>query len=669
MKTPAFFDLSHAVNRQTTGKALLLAASVWAVVVIVGWTPQWRELELFAFDFLVVADAPLQTDAPIAIVGIDEPSFIEIGAQWPWPRRVHARLVEALERAGARVIAFDILFAEASDADEDRIFAEAIRSAGRVVLAADVAFQETRLFKQVMPIEPLERFVEAGATTGLSGLIVDPDLVVRQVPPPPAFWYAVVGAYRGEKQTLGPPGSVAAPEARIRYIGPDHSFAYVSYYQALEPEKFLPADTFRDRIVLVGFDVQTSPDPKATQTDLFASPFMAFTGRLTPGVEIHANLVANALSGRTIGEAPTGVVLGLSALMVLICLWGMRNFRPLVSGLFGLGLVLVMGIVTWWLFTQRDSWLPVLAPTFAVALMYLGQGSLAFLEERRRKQEIKKAFGHYVSPYVVEELAAHPEKLVLGGVRKELTLMFSDLEGFTRWSEGVSPEQVAHYLNRYLTAMTCVILEHGGTIPKFIGDGIFAFWGAPLEDPRHAERACRAALDMQSANRRLREDFVEEGLPAIRMRIGIHTGPAVVGNMGSSDRFDYTAVGDSVNLASRLEGANKLYGSEILISHTTAQWVGDDVTLRRVDKVRVQGKTQPIEVYTPCDSEVLLPMNNKAIDLYRQRRWSDSDRLWQEISVRFPEDAIAAVYRDRIAVFRREPPVAGWDGSTALEKM
>jgi adenylate cyclase len=631
-------------------------------------TPEWQELELGVFDLLLVLTAPGDTKHPITVVGIDDPSFLELQQQWPWPRVVHARLVEALNRAGAAVIAFDVLFAEPSRPEEDERLEAAIRSSGNVVLVGDLAYQESELYQQEIRIDPLDSFLDAGATTGLSGLVIDGDLNVRRVPThPDSFWRQVVRNYAKTREGMTEVPTIP-PESRIRYVGPDHTFPYVSYYQALEPETFLPPATFEDRIVLVGFDLKTSPEPGAIQTDLFATPFLSYTGRLMPGVEIQANLVANALAGRALEEVSTGVTFALTALVALLCLWGMRNWRPVHSALVGLGLVVGIGAAAGWLFATQDTWLPVFCPWTAALLVYLAQGGAAVLDERWRRQEVKRAFGYYVPPHVVEELTEHPEKLVLGGERRQLTLLFTDLAGFTTLAEEMSPEQVAHYLNRHLTSMTGVIHRHGGTVPKFLGDGIFAFWGAPLEDPEQALHACRAALEMQLANEKFFEESRAYGSSAVHMRIGIHTGPAVVGNMGSSDRFDYTAVGDSVNLASRLEAVNKFYGSEILLSESTAGELPDHITLRPVDKVRVKGKSLPIDLFTPCKNPFLVEASQKAIEAYRKREWDRSETLWQEIVRKYPNDSIAAVYLERIATWRRNPPEGEWDGAVSLEK-
>jgi adenylate cyclase len=643
---------------------------VWTAVALASLLPEWRKLDLAWFDLLTVVTAPDRVDLPIVIVGIDEPSFAELHRQWPWPRSLHGRLIEQLKRAGAAVIAVDVVFAEPSDPAEDRRFADSIRAAGNVVLAGDLAVQETPQFRQVMRVEPLEILQSAAAATGISSITVDSDLVVRQVPSrSDAFWRQILRVYRRDRSAAANSGAVFRG-ALLRYLGRDHWFPYVSYYQALEPDALLPQGTFRDRIVLVGLDIKASPEPGAARADMFATPFLAFTGWLTPGVEIQANFLANALFGRAIHEVPASAPLGLTAGALTLAILGARRWRPLAGGLQALGLAGLLGAGSWWLFAFRDTWLPILAPVSALLLMYTGQAGLAFATERRRRRQIKHAFRHYVSPQVVEEILAHPEKLVLGGVRRDLTLLFTDLAGFTSVSEKLSPEQVAQVLNSHLTAMTRIVLAHGGTVDKFIGDAIMAFWGAPLEDPEQALHACQAAWEMQEEMKRLRRAHQDDPtFPSIGMRIGVHSGCAVVGNMGSLDRFDYTAVGDNVNLASRLEGVNKLYGTEVLLSAATAEQLRGRIPLRLVDKVRVKGKTQPIEVYSFAMDPTLGGLDEQAIAAYRRQQWDQAESVWHEVLQRVPGDGIAQVYLKRITALRNAPPGADWDGSVALDKM
>jgi adenylate cyclase len=503
----------------------------------------------------------------------------------------------------------------------------------------------------------------------MAGLAPDVDAVVRRIPDyRDSFWREIIAAFNETR-----PGILGEPTVEtgslIRYLGPNHTFPYLSYYQALNPTAFLPKGVLKDHIVLVGRDVDAGPEVDAAQADMFATPFTLQTRRLTPGVELHANVLENVLLQCAIRPASSSSALLLLALSVAATAVLMPNWRPLPSAGVMLALLAAIMGLDWGLFEYANYWLPAGAAASGVVFMYLGQGAVAFLTERKRRQELKLAFSRYVAPPVIEEIIEHPERLVLGGERREITIMFTDLGGFTAFSERLSPEEVAQILIQHFTEMTAIILRYGGTVDKFIGDAIMAFWGAPIHDPEQGVHACRAALEMQQVMRVTRKDLRARGLPEINMRIGIHSGEAVVGNLGSESRFDYTAVGDNVNLASRLEGVNKLYGTEILLTDVTASQVRSAVRLRRVDRVRVKGKSKPVEIFTLAVDDAPLELNDAAIEAYRNRNWDASTQRWREWLDHVPEDCVAHVYLKRIEGFRREPPVEDWDGSIALEKM
>ncbi len=657
------------IGKKWRGPAVVALA--WAAIALGSATTTWRLWELRGFDVLTRLDSGRASAAPITIVGIDEASFGELRQQWPWPRSLHGQLVDSLTRAGAKVIAFDVVFSEPSDAAEDERFAAAIRRAGNVVLASDYAVQETKYATQEIEVEPLLLFRQAGAASGLAAVNLDGDVVLRQVPPhSDAFWRAVLrklpeAEARSRAEAAVPKGTY------VRYIGPEHTFPYVSYYQALAPEQFLPPGSLEGRIVLIGRDVRATPEPGATQPDAFASPFTSTSGLLMPGVEAHANIIQTMIAGDAVHETPGDAALLLLAAVAAAAAGLMASWRPVRCALIGLALAAFLTFLCGWPFYRWNLWTPVIAPLTVIGLIYVAQGGVAFVEEQVRRRQIKRAFEYYVSPQVVEEMIAHPERLVLGGERRELTILFGDIAGFTSLAESLRPEEIARLLNQHLTRMTGIVLQHGGTVDKFIGDAIMAFWNAPLDDPDHALHACRAALEMEDLLARAAHADSESGPPAprLRMRIGINTGPVVVGNMGSADRFDYTAIGDSVNLASRLEGVNKMYGTLTLVSETTAGALAGRLTLRRIDKVRVKGKSQPVEIFSLHTDPATAALNEDAIDAYRRREWDRALERWQALLVVSPEDPVAQVYLSRIAAFRQAPPEDDWDGSIALDKM
>jgi adenylate cyclase len=275
---------------------------------------------------------------------------------------------------------------------------------------------------------------------------------------------------------------------------------------------------------------------------------------------------------------------------------------------------------------------------------------------------------------VVAEIAADPGKLALGGERRELTCYFSDLENFTTISEGLTPERLASLMNRSLGVMTETVLESKGTLDKYIGDAIMAFWGAPMPRPDHALTACRVALENQARLAVLRRQLEAEGFPPVRTRIGLNSGPASVGNMGTARRFSYTALGDTVNLASRLEGANKAYGTYILISETTRAGAGDGIEVRELDVIKVKGKTKPVRVYEllglkgATDPRLLEKSGRfaSALALFRARRWAEAAGAFEGVKEDFSNDHAAELYILRCKELSASPPPDGWDGSFAL---
>ena len=326
-----------------------------------------------------------------------------------------------------------------------------------------------------------------------------------------------------------------------------------------------------------------------------------------------------------------------------------------------LGLVVGAFHVGWW----AD---PVL-PGVALGLSFALAAAFSYATEGRQKLYIRRMFGQYMSETVINHLLEHPEKLQLGGERRRVTLFFSDLAGFTTISERLSPETVVSLLNDYLSRMTEIILEEAGTVDKFEGDAIMAFWGAPLDQPDQAARACRAALRQQAALKELNRQFTGLNLPPLSMRIGLHTGDAIVGNLGSEKRFDYTVIGDTVNLASRLEGVNKFYGSHIMASEVTVAACAGAVEFRELDLVAVKGKEQAVRVFEvlgltgELEPEVIRRRQDfaQALELYRQRRFPEALAGFEAIGAAAPEDGPARTYRDRCRRFQEAPPPADWD--------
>jgi adenylate cyclase len=647
-----------------------IACVWWALTAVLALVPAWHQVELKLLDKLVVATAPNQSRFPITVIGIDAESFSELGLQWPWPRSLHADLLDRLVADGASVVVFDVLFSESSGrgAQDDQLFADSIRSAGNVVIAADRVYRETAAVSAWQRFDPLSLLLEAGAQAGLATVPLDPDLVVRQAPEASdALWRTTVLRLIRSHPELAPNLGVG-PNTYIRYAGGDHTFPYVSYHEIVKPNGSIPDGYFKDQVVIVGFVGKGSVNAQSAQADLFHTPFLASTGGLMPGAEVHANLIETALSRNAISASHSYLVLAMLAMTAAACARWMRNWRPLGSALVGCALMVLVGAAAWMAMIRFNLWLPIASTLALVLLMYISLGGRSFLAEQARRNEITRAFSLYVTPQVVAHMIDNPQAMNLGGVRRDITVMFTDLAGFTTISEKYSAEQVTHLLNRHFTAMTDIVLEHHGTVARFIGDAIMAFWGAPLDDDDQAWRAVAAAVAMQQGMVALRAEFEREGLPPIFMRVGIHGGSAIVGNLGSDKRFDYTAIGDDVNVAARLEGTNKYYATEILVSEETARQVGERICFRPIDKVIVKGKTRPIEIFTPCDDATLVALTAQAIALFRNRDWDATERVCTELLAYAPGDNLGQLYMQRIARFRIEPPAVGWDGAVELEK-
>jgi adenylate cyclase len=590
--------------------AVIAVLSSLAVLALSA-TPQWRLLELRAFDYLsTFAPPPRPADSPI-VVAIDEPSMAELGRQWPWPRDIHARLVTALRAAGARAIGLDIIFAEPSSEAADAALAEALGP--DVVLAGDETLIETAQASQLIRVEPLPRFTAAGARTGIAAIALDPDGVLRRVPRYPDGFAAALIETRGGKAGAIPAGAL------IQAYGGPRSHETVSYYQALDPETFLPPDTFRGRTVIVGLSLQNAPTTQAGGADAYATPHTVRDGRLVAGAEIQATILDN-LAGPSL-ILPAGSRLQLAAVafgaaLAAFAVWRTTGWRTLIAAA-AAGAALVAGSAL--ALRYGRIYLAPAGPALAFTLVTAAQAARDYAAERKLRQGITRAFSRYLSPALVDRLASDPTQLRLGGEVRTLSILFCDVRGFTSVAERMKsdPEGLTRLVNRLLSPLSEVVLSEGGTIDKYIGDCIMAFWNAPLADPAHAQHAISAACKMLDALDALNEELAAEarqaGSAAIRLRVGIgvNTGECVVGNMGSSMRFDYSALGDAVNLASRLENASKEYRVPLLIGEDAMRAASGHFTFVELDRVAVKGRTTKSPVFT-----ILRGAPGAAIDLH-----------------------------------------------------
>ena len=443
----------------------------------------------------------------------------------------------------------------------------------------------------------------------------------------------------------------------VNYNGPVRTYPYISFADAAE-KKFAPG-TFKDKLVLVGASATGIGDLRAT-------PFGAID---FPGVEIHANLIDNILNQKFLMRGGPQVLTDLAFIFLLGIPLGM--WLALVQPrwmAFGLLLLIPFGAIVYWAFLH-GWWLNFIVPSLFTLVPNVGLVALyRVLIEEQEKRKVRGAFQQYVSPEVIRRVLSDPE--LVQPRKSEITVLFSDVRGFTTISETLDAQELARLLNGYLTEMTRIIFRHQGTLDKYIGDAVMAIWGAPFTEPKHGERCCEAALSMLSRLSELQQGWVSQGLPAMEIGIGINTGIASVGNMGSSLRYGYTAMGDTVNLASRLEGLNKEYGTSILISESTrADVTNDQIIIREIDFIRVKGKNQPVTIFeilsrqaAANDGKALVEMFGQGREAYKTRNWIAAKTAFEEVLRRWPEDGPSRVFRGRCDEYLAEEPDADWDG-------
>jgi len=615
---------------------------------------------------------PISPPPPgLLIIGIDEPSFQELRQAWPWPRRLHAALIDRLAAAGARLIIFDILFADPTTAEDDKRFAAAMHRAGNVILAETLEITRDPHFSRQILVQPLEAFRREARALGLIMITPDSDGVVRR-------FHLRLGGQETlpavVAQSLWPPVPVPPDlSGLIRYVGPPRSIDIVSYYQVMDPERPLPEERIKGRIVLIGRMLEASITPQA-QADSFYTPFFAATGQLMSGVEVQGHIIYTVLGGLWGHDVHAALELALALTLMLAFAYLLTRLRPLaaVGALAGL-LVLVNGL-SLYLFLSWNLWLTPVLASVGMVVVYLGNISAHYLLESREKRWLRQAFGRYVSPVLVEAITTHPERLELGGEEVEATILFADLAGFTRLSEDMAPKPLIHLLNEFFSAFTQIILAQQGTLDKYIGDALMAYWGAPLPLADHATRGCQAALEMQGAMGALQEAWQTRGLPLVSARMGLHSGRVVAGNVGSRDRFNYTVMGDAVNLAFRLEGANRHYGTRILLSEATFRRLGDAFLVRELDQVQVKGRMQPVTIY-----ELLGPQPGDGIpewlqlfsygrSAYREGLWQQAANYFQEVLRRKEDDGPARLFLRRCLEFVKNPPPPNWQGVFILDR-
>ncbi len=635
---------------------------------------------------------------------------------WPWPRETYRAVTDFCARGGAKALVFDMIYSEPSayggdNGADDRGFRDSLKGYGKVVGAMLLGSTNKNAATSWRPDLPgasplvsgLEGWLSSARPEGISfpraefptpeiasgmSLLANTNLppdtvdgVYRSEPlfnvfdgrvvPTEALAAYLVGA-PGPHALSVSPGSLVVdgrsipidPRGRalLRYRGPSQtheSKGAASVIQAEtriengEPNDFDPA-FFKDKYVLFGVSASGLYDLKPTP----------MSGAY-PGVEVNATMLDNLLSGDFMKPVPP---IASALLLLALCLGAgaavSASTGAARNALTYLGFVAAapaLGVAAY----AAGYQLQVVALELGGLVALVGSSLLSYATEGRQKRYIKGAFKQYLSPEVIDQLIAHPERLKLGGERRELSIFFSDMQGFTSVSETLTPEELTALLNDYLSAMTDIIQEEGGTIDKYEGDAIIAFWNAPLELPDHAARAVRAALRCQERLAELRPAFRARVGKDLFMRVGINSGPAVVGNMGSRTRFDYTMLGDAVNLASRLEGINKQYGTYTMISASTLKLLGEGFPARELSRVAVVGRKEAVTVYepmSPAEREARLPTLRafaSALDLYYAGDFRKAEEAFRAIAA---VDPPAAAYAAKCAELALSPPAGPWNG-------
>ncbi len=582
----------------------LLVGGLWMAGALDRWentTWDWRVRSLAASG----ATADIKDESPICLILLDQYSLDwgqeTNGWSWPWPREVYTTIIDFCVRGGARSLSFDVLFTEPSvyGVWDDQALGEAIAASGVFVGAAFVPVSTDAAGKITLPISEVKDNCLALANVSD---VPDADGVFRRA----TLW--VDGSDGQRMLSMGAAASLIGEDTeQVRKVLDSGPARRILNFRT--PEEFWPiynaAEVVQSDLRLMeGGTPSLDPAVVKDKHVLFALSAPGLMdlrptplSRVSPGVTIHATALENLLNDSFITEPAAGVVLVVISIMSFLAtgmlLLGGKLWRTILTIVIFISLPSALGLLA----ARGGVWWPVVPGTLGHGGALAGALVIAWATEGKQKRFIRQAFRHYLSPDVIQRIMDDPDSLKLGGERRELTIMFSDLEGFTPMSEGLEPQELTQLLNEYLTDMTDIILESGGTLDKYEGDAIIAFWNAPVDQPDHALRACGAAVLCQRKLTERRAEFQERFGATMRMRIGLNSGPVIVGNMGSTQRFDYTVLGDAANLAARLEGANKVFGTYLMISDATREAVDSQMMFRELGDLRVVGRKQSVRVF------------------------------------------------------------------------
>lgn len=626
----------------------------------------------------------------IILISLDE-IFYEEYEKFPLTRTDLATIVTRLNSMGASVIGVDMLLDYNNAYNEDPILEEALRNTDNVVLVSIAEFEGNSLSNEIPPIERFASLSSQGYSNissyrsvgeSIVKLDVNADAASKGVWP---FSVRVVAEHIGQQPELEGHSLLfgdaiglvldAGYDFYIDYpsmptLGGEqmaiHESAGISAMDilSLNPDELADLSFLvRDKIVLFG---ETS--------DFALDSYQTPVGNLY-GIEIIASQVNTLLKEGPLADASVLSNTLLMLFLMLAIILSASLSRPIVRYSTFIAIVFVFSIVVSQFYTLGGIVFSFSYPLIAAFFSFATINFRHYLLEIANKKRVKRTFGHFLSPAVIAELEKDPDKVKLGGEEREMTALFSDLAGFSSFSEELTPTQLVDFLNDYLSAMSHIIIRHDGTIDKYEGDAIICFWGAPGTQIDHATLACRAAVEMIEKLRELRADFLARGLPALHVRIGINSGKMIVGNMGSIQRMDYTIMGDSVNLASRIEGVSKFYGTTILITQDTLDLIGDEFAVREIDTVRVMGRSTPTMLFELiCRAERISATFQKVVDtyskglaMYKNRQFLDAASLFTKCTELDSSDKPAQALLKKCLNFCENPPDTEWDGVTNLD--
>ncbi len=608
-------------------QSLLFAILVILFVRILFTASFFKSLEYKAQDTLFRMRDTLSLSDSIVIVALDDETFNATKKQWPFPREDHAKLIENLNLAGAKQIVFDVEFTENSDKESDRLLAEAAAKWGNVIFAGKIN-RDAENPDHIQVLKPIKPILDRGCAWGIVNMPYDPDNSVRNYSTYDkvydAYYFPLGVASIANTRLYSPTwGDKLQPKhgklkiadkiihlnqrnhTLINYHGPARTFPYVSYssvvddsatampgYEGVEMDEYYQyrdSGYFKDKIVLVGMTIDEAHDK-------FATPY---GGELMPGVEIHANFIEMVLRNDYL-KSLSPIAYIIIELALILGLWFLfKAFKPQFSAIFMLLIIVAQYFLAYFLFKSTSLLIPIAQTAIAILIIYIVALVSHYIETQKEKRFIRNAFQQYMAPELVKQLLESPDNLKYGGSLQEITVLFSDIRSFTTYSENHRPEETVQILKEYLTEMVNVIKANNGIVDKFVGDEIMALYGTPIKLENHALAACKTALEMRERLTVLQERWIHEGRESFDIGIGVNTGTAVIGNLGSEQIFDFTAIGDTVNLGARLESINKEYDTakHIIISEFTLAKVENMVDSRYIDEVKVKGKNKSVKIY------------------------------------------------------------------------